>query len=328
MRQICRGRAGRPIRRHAVHDHDAIISTAPSRPVLSPEAGARGEASDDRSFAVPPRPRLATASATPRLRRSPTPRDRSAAISIAREVDGVPGRSAMRSRRGRDPLRRGGATLGPTRDDRRRPAFVVARASRRRLHRPCSARIRGPSRSDSSRAPAFDASVANLRTQPAGACRSCFSDSAGPLPATRGRSQPWRSSRRRRRRLATRLSPSARAPRGGRRDASSRLDPPRECGSRRKRDFRSRHPGLGQCLGTQPVADPQVQRFAQPLGAGAGRSAGCRIARPGGSLRLAAASGTEGKLTITAGGAHRVTLAHRRVHQSWMVPSVSRLYGR
>jgi hypothetical protein len=44
-----------------------------------------------------------------------------------------------------------------------------------------------------------------------------------------------------------------------------------------------------------------------------------------GSLRLAAASGTEGKLTTTAGGAHRVTLAHRRAHQSWMVPSVSRL---
>jgi len=38
-------------------------------------------------------------------------------------------------------FRRGGATLGPARDGRRRPAFVVVRASRRRLHGPCSARI-------------------------------------------------------------------------------------------------------------------------------------------------------------------------------------------
>ena len=34
------------------------------------------------------------------------------------------------------------------------------------------------------------------------------------------------------------------------------------------------------------------------------------------------------KLTTIAGGAHRVTLVRRRAHQSWMVPSVSRLYGR
>ena len=38
---------------------------------------------------------------------------------------------------------RGGATLGPARDGRRRPAFVVVRASRRRLHEPCSARETG-----------------------------------------------------------------------------------------------------------------------------------------------------------------------------------------
>jgi hypothetical protein len=38
------------------------------------------------------------------------------------------------------PSRRGGATPGPARDGRRRPAFVVVRASRRRLQGPCSAR--------------------------------------------------------------------------------------------------------------------------------------------------------------------------------------------
>jgi hypothetical protein len=38
--------------------------------------------------------------------------------------------------------RRVGATLGPARDRRRRPAFVVVRALRRRLHGPCSARKR------------------------------------------------------------------------------------------------------------------------------------------------------------------------------------------
>jgi hypothetical protein len=43
----------------------------------------------------------------------------------------------------RDRFRRGGATLGPARDGRRRPAFVVVRASRRRRHGPCSARIAG-----------------------------------------------------------------------------------------------------------------------------------------------------------------------------------------
>jgi hypothetical protein len=45
----------------------------------------------------------------------------------------------MRSRRRRDRCRRGGATLGPARDGRRRPAFqVVERASRRRRSRPAT----------------------------------------------------------------------------------------------------------------------------------------------------------------------------------------------
>jgi hypothetical protein len=42
-------------------------------------------------------------------------------------------------------VRREGATLGPARDGRRRPAFVVVRAPRRRLHGPCSARTAGES---------------------------------------------------------------------------------------------------------------------------------------------------------------------------------------
>ena len=45
-----------------------------------------------------------------------------------------------RSRRRPDRCRRAGVTVGPARRWSTRPAFVVARASPRRLHGPCSAR--------------------------------------------------------------------------------------------------------------------------------------------------------------------------------------------
>jgi hypothetical protein len=53
---------------------------------------------------------------------------------------------AKRSRRRRGPARCGAATLGPAHTTSARPAFVVGRASRRRRHASCSARLQGRAR--------------------------------------------------------------------------------------------------------------------------------------------------------------------------------------
>jgi hypothetical protein len=60
--------------------------------------------------------------------------------------------------------RRGGATLGLARDGRRRPAFVVVRASRRRLHGPCLAQQAGPSATKGAGAKSPVALVARRRS--------------------------------------------------------------------------------------------------------------------------------------------------------------------
>jgi hypothetical protein len=78
-------------------------------------------------------------------------------------------------------FRRGAVTLVPVRDGRRRPAFVVVRASRRRLHAPClarKARIRRPSLS-SSRPPWSARS--SWRPSVSRAAGRASSNDAGPL---------------------------------------------------------------------------------------------------------------------------------------------------
>ena len=80
------------------------------------------------------------ASSAPRSRRRSEPDERVATISVAREIDTMTLPVAVQCGHGVGvtSLRCGGAAVGQARDGRRRPAFVVARASRRR---PCRLRL-------------------------------------------------------------------------------------------------------------------------------------------------------------------------------------------
>ena len=86
------------------------------------------------------------------------------------------------------------------------PAFTLARNPCRKRDRTRVARKGRRSAPASRRAPACDARRISGR-RPPGACRSCFGDSAGRLPGTCGRSQPWQRLVRRRRSARSRRRP-------------------------------------------------------------------------------------------------------------------------